>query len=71
MKAWQVKAAIDPLIKHLSPDTIIMFMHNGLGAIEEISADMTAHPVVMATTTHGAYKSTKTPFSIRGWGQLP
>ena len=56
VKAWQVKEAIKPLREHLNPDTIILFMHNGMGAIDEVAPSLSGHPIVIASTTQAAYK---------------
>ncbi len=56
VKAWQVKDAILPLLSKLHPDTILMFMHNGMGAVEQISHELCPFPVVLATTTQAAIK---------------
>jgi len=68
VKAWQLKNAITPLLKHLSSDTIILFMHNGMGAVDELSADINIHPIILATTTHGAYKSSEHVVTHTGSG---
>lgn len=56
VKAWQVKAAIEPLLSRLHPDTILLFMHNGMGAVDQLAERLTHFPVVLATTTQAAYK---------------
>ncbi|CAE6914259.1 2-dehydropantoate 2-reductase [Vibrio sp. B1FLJ16] len=56
VKAWQVDEAIRPLLPHINPDTIIMLMHNGMGTAQHVEAVLTNNPIVLATTTHGAYK---------------
>ncbi len=56
VKAWQVETAILPLLAHINPDTIIMLMHNGMGTAEHVAAVFSNNPIVLATTTHGAYK---------------
>ncbi|WCE29081.1 2-dehydropantoate 2-reductase [Vibrio sp. SCSIO 43137] len=56
VKAGQVKTAIDSIADKLHPDTILLFMHNGMGSIDEVYSRLSAHPVVLATTTHGALK---------------
>ncbi|MEX3073850.1 2-dehydropantoate 2-reductase [Vibrio alginolyticus] len=56
VKAWQVDEAILPLLPHMNPDTIIMLMHNGMGTAQHVEAVLTNNPIVLATTTHGAYK---------------
>lgn len=56
VKAGQVKTAIDSIVNYLHPDTILLFMHNGMGTMDEVCSRIATHPVVLATTTHGALK---------------
>ncbi|EHE6947446.1 2-dehydropantoate 2-reductase [Vibrio cholerae] len=69
VKAWQVEAALQPLLPHLNRETILLFMHNGMGAVEAISESLTHFPVLLATTTHGALKTTLNQVSHTGFGQ--
>jgi 2-dehydropantoate 2-reductase len=55
-KAWQAKNALLPLIPSLSSQTILLFMHNGMGAIEHFLEQIDQFPILMATTTHGALR---------------
>jgi 2-dehydropantoate 2-reductase len=57
VKAWQVESAILPIISHIHKDTILLFMHNGMGAVDNIASSIEHFPVVIATTTQAAYKS--------------
>lgn len=56
VKAWQVETAITPLLPHVNKDAILLFMHNGMGAVDNIAELISEYPVVIATTTHGALK---------------
>ncbi|MCZ4370709.1 2-dehydropantoate 2-reductase [Vibrio diazotrophicus] len=56
VKAWQVEAAITPLLPYVNKDAILLFMHNGMGAVDNIAELISEYPVVIATTTHGALK---------------
>jgi 2-dehydropantoate 2-reductase len=56
VKAWQVETAITPLQPHVNKDAILLFMHNGMGAVDNIVELIFEYPVVIATTTHGALK---------------
>lgn len=61
VKAWQVQEAILPLLTILTPigkkpDTILLFLHNGMGAVDLIAQHINAYPVVIATTTHASIK---------------
>ncbi|UPR46900.1 2-dehydropantoate 2-reductase [Vibrio cyclitrophicus] len=69
VKAWQLEEATTPLLQHLDPDTILVFMHNGMGAVDEIAAQIDAHPVVLATTTQAAFKPDRNSVSHTGLGQ--
>ncbi|WP_117235218.1 2-dehydropantoate 2-reductase [Vibrio maerlii] len=67
VKAWQVKDALAKVLPQLNQDTILVFMHNGMGAVDDISAELANYPVLLATTTHGAFKPNK--HSIHHTGQ--
>ena len=69
VKAWQVKEATIPLLQYLDPDTILMFMHNGMGAVDEIATQIDVHPVVLASTTQAAFKPDRSSVSHTGLGQ--
>ncbi|MCX2759022.1 2-dehydropantoate 2-reductase [Vibrio sp. Sgm 22] len=69
VKAWQLEEATTPLLQHLDPDTILMFMHNGMGAVDNIATRIDAHPIVLATTTQAAFKPDRKSVSHTGLGQ--
>lgn len=69
VKAWQVETALQPLLPHLNRETILLFMHNGMGAVEAIHESVANFPVVLATTTHGALKMTLSQVRHTGLGQ--
>ncbi len=68
VKAWQVEQAIRPLQTHINPDTIIMLMHNGMGTAQQVATTLANNPIVLATTTHGAYKPSKQQVLHTGHG---
>ncbi len=68
VKAWQVENAIEPLLPYISTDTIIMLMHNGMGTAQLIEAKLADNPLIVATTTHGAYKPSKEQVLHTGQG---
>lgn len=68
VKAWQVEEAIAPLLANIHPDTIVMLMHNGMGTAQRVSETLTNNPIVLATTTHGAYKPCKQQVLHTGHG---
>lgn len=57
VKAWQVKTALLPLLDKLDRQTMLLFIHNGMGAVDNLSQQLASFPVLMATTTHGALKT--------------
>lgn len=59
VKAWQVEGAIEPLLPYISEDTIVMLLHNGMGTAPLLEAKLPDNPLIVATTTHGAYKPSK------------
>ncbi|TDE23244.1 2-dehydropantoate 2-reductase [Vibrio owensii] len=68
VKAWQVETAIEPLLPYINTDTIIMLMHNGMGTAQLIEAKLADNPLIVATTTHGAYKPSKEQVLHTGQG---
>ncbi|WP_332418997.1 2-dehydropantoate 2-reductase [Vibrio metschnikovii] len=56
VKAWQVETALLPLLDKLAPQTILLLIHNGMGALDTLTEPLSDHPLLMATTTHGALK---------------
>ncbi|SJL82199.1 2-dehydropantoate 2-reductase [Vibrio palustris] len=55
-KAHQVATAILPLIQHIDSDTILLFMHNGMGTLDELLVTLSAYPILRASTSHAALK---------------
>lgn len=68
VKAWQVHDAIIPLLSRLDPRTVILFLHNGMGTVDELPDRIQQHPIILATTTHGAYKPSITLVQHTGSG---
>ncbi|WP_440888592.1 2-dehydropantoate 2-reductase [Vibrio sp. WZ-1] len=68
VKAWQVEGAIEPLLPYISEDTIVMLMHNGMGTAPLLEAKLADNPLIVATTTHGAYKPSKEQVLHTGHG---
>ncbi|MFA0035408.1 2-dehydropantoate 2-reductase [Vibrio sp. 10N.261.52.A1] len=69
VKAWQVEDAITPLLQYIDSDTILMFMHNGMGAVDAITDQINTHPVILATTTQAAFKPDRNHVVHTGAGQ--
>ncbi|WP_051118561.1 2-dehydropantoate 2-reductase [Vibrio campbellii] len=68
VKAWQVEGAIEPLLPNISEDTIVMLLHNGMGTAPLLEAKLPDNPLIVATTTHGAYKPSKEQVLHTGQG---
>ncbi|MGR6833443.1 2-dehydropantoate 2-reductase [Aliivibrio wodanis] len=68
VKAWQVENALLPLLPLLSQETILLFMHNGMGAVDAIKDKINHHPILQATTTHGALKENNHTVKHTGLG---
>ena len=68
VKAWQVETAIEPLLPYISEDTIVMLLHNGMGTALLLEAKLPDNPLIVATTTHGAYKPSKEQVLHTGQG---
>ncbi|MEZ9230417.1 2-dehydropantoate 2-reductase [Vibrio amylolyticus] len=68
VKAWQVENALTPLLSSINNDCILLFMHNGMGAIDPLRDRLQAYPVLLATTTHGALRTGSTKLHHAGKG---
>lgn len=68
IKSYQVEHAVLSLLPKLSEETILLFMHNGMGAVDSIAHLTHKYPVVIATTTHGALKINPTTVAHTGVG---
>lgn len=55
-KAHHVADALAPLLAHLHSDTLLLFIHNGMGALEPLMDTLADYPLLQAITTHGAMK---------------
>lgn len=69
VKAWQVAAALHPIWAHIAPETLLLFMHNGMGALDDLAEHLSTFPVLLATTTHGALKTSAHTVKHTGAGQ--
>ncbi len=68
LKAWQITDVLLPLLTQLNHDTIIVFMHNGMGVAESLQQTLHPFPVLQATTTHGALRLTTNHIKHTGQG---
>ncbi|MDW6001666.1 2-dehydropantoate 2-reductase [Vibrio mangrovi] len=69
VKAWQISSALSPLIHLIHPDTMLVLMHNGMGSLTSIGTLLQTHPVILATTTHGAFKPSPSRLIHTGQGE--
>ncbi len=69
LKAWQVEQAIQPLLEALAGDTIVLFLHNGMGAVDLVADKLIGHPVLLGTSTHGALKKGRQQIEHTGKGR--
>ncbi|CAH0526730.1 2-dehydropantoate 2-reductase [Vibrio hippocampi] len=67
LKAWQVLPALESLKSQINQDTILVLMHNGMGTAQPVCDHFASNPVVIATTTHGAFKPNK--YQVQHTGQ--
>lgn len=69
VKSTQVKQAIEPLFDHLTPNIPLIFLHNGMGALDQLSEQWRQHPLFLATTTQAAFKPNSQQVKHTGIGQ--
>lgn len=68
VKAWQVEPALRPILPHLAQETLLLFMHNGMGALDALAETLNPFPLLLATTTHGALKTSAHSVQHTGHG---
>ena len=56
VKAYQVIAALEPIIKLLSPDCHILLLHNGMGPHLDVASMLNGQGLSLGTTSQGALK---------------
>ncbi|NMH59546.1 2-dehydropantoate 2-reductase [Alteromonas ponticola] len=56
IKVHQLNTALDECESALHPNTTVMLLQNGMGGEEIVSQRLPQQPLVIATTSHGAYK---------------
>ncbi|MDC8831646.1 ketopantoate reductase family protein [Alteromonas gilva] len=69
LKVFQLKAAIAYWQPKLTTDTPIILLHNGMGGMELAAEYLPLNPVYLATTSHGAFKTTATTVQHTGVGK--
>ncbi|CAM3512786.1 2-dehydropantoate 2-reductase [Vibrio aerogenes CECT 7868] len=65
VKSWQVSSALESVRPYLQPETMLLFMHNGMGVTEELSSYINHHPCLIATTSHGALRDESSVCPVR------
>jgi len=65
-KAYQVKCALAPFLSQLN-STPIVLMHNGMGSVETLALPA-SQSVLLATTSHGAFKADSATLCHTGLG---
>jgi 2-dehydropantoate 2-reductase len=70
LKAYDILAAIEQIKPRLTPQTVIILCHNGMGTIEQVQQLLgTQQPLLFATTTHGAYRLSAAHVRHTGLGE--
>ena len=70
LKAFDVVIATTSVLNRLSDNAVIVLCHNGMGTIEPVKALLKQNQqLYFATTTHGAYRKSKTQLVHSGLGQ--
>ncbi|MDN3684312.1 2-dehydropantoate 2-reductase [Vibrio sinaloensis] len=68
VKAPQVAQALTSIKQEIDADCIVVLMHNGMGTAEQISQLLPNNPLLLATTTHGALRSSSEQVLHTGLG---
>ncbi|WP_105903217.1 2-dehydropantoate 2-reductase [Vibrio gangliei] len=68
VKSTQVATAVEPLFSLLNPAVPVIFLHNGMGAVDILETKWQALPLYLATTTQAAFKSSSTQVHHTGYG---
>jgi 2-dehydropantoate 2-reductase len=69
VKAYQVESVIDELRPRLQPNACLVMLHNGMGSQELIQDKLPNQPTILATTSHAAYKVSRSYIKQTGLGQ--
>lgn len=69
LKAWQVSSALNQIRSYIAPEAMILLLHNGMGTAESISQVFSSNPMLLGTTTHGAFQPQKHHSQHVGVGQ--
>jgi len=69
LKAPMVQTVLSTIAKCVHQDAIIVLMHNGMGTAPGVNALFPENPLLLATTTHGAYRPNAMQVLHTGKGQ--
>ena len=69
LKAPIVEQVLTQMKSYINSDAIIVLMHNGMGTAEAIKTHLPDNPLLLATTTHGAYRPSSDLVSHSGRGK--
>jgi len=69
LKVTQLKEALKTWRHKLLPDTPVVLLHNGMGGMELAAKYLPHNPVFLATTSHGALKTSATSIRHTGKGE--
>lgn len=68
VKAMQVEDAITPWLTYIPSQTPIVFIHNGMGALDNLKQALANFDVYLATTTQAALKQSEQEVKYTGQG---
>ncbi|MFT2091310.1 ketopantoate reductase family protein [Paraglaciecola sp. 2405UD69-4] len=69
IKAYQVLGALKQLRHKIQPNHTLVLLHNGMGTIEQVKLLYPNNPIIAATTSYGAFKTTDTSVKETGLGE--
>lgn len=68
LKAYQIVDAAAQIRPYLHEDAVIMLCHNGMGTHTQVAQLLPSHPLIIATTSYGAFKPNSEALTITGRG---
>lgn len=69
VKSTQVTQAMEPLYPYINKQTPIIFLHNGMGAVDELAPKWHQYSLYLATTTQAAFKTSVNQVKHTGFGE--
>lgn len=69
LKSYQVVDALKLLKDKIAPEVYIVLLHNGMGVQELIQTILPDNPVIIATTSYGAFKPADNQLTVTGVGK--